>query len=309
VFYTPPTCSNELDGFGVVSARITTHVCSLILTKFREITGSFLDENGIQFITDRRVIMARPHDPNTKIELLRAATAVFVECGLDRARVEDITARAGRSKGSFYLHFSSKEEAFRQIVESTLARLADCIEEAPLPSDQMRSVEETLGVWVNNDTQVFEFLWQNRRIMALLLAGGSSAHFRYLVDEFAERCQNNARQWIEWGIDQGIYRKDLDIEVCCYMISGAYDRLARQIVQREERPNIREWVSQLQCMFLQGIGSDHACKVIDSTVKYDVLGQAQASLTSKCNKLGAVHAERKQNLCHRFQNNQNYRNH
>ena len=72
--------------------------------------------------------MPRPADPNAKIDLLRAAEAVFVERGLDNAKVEEITERAGHSKGSFYLHFDSKEDAFRQIVESTLARLATCLD-------------------------------------------------------------------------------------------------------------------------------------------------------------------------------------
>src|SRR6188472_1728918 len=79
---------------------------------------------------------ARPADPNAKVALLRAAEAEFVERGLDRARVEDITARAGRSKGAFYLHFTSKEDVFRQIVDHFLSRMSDCIEgEPPLPAD------------------------------------------------------------------------------------------------------------------------------------------------------------------------------
>ncbi|MGZ3427448.1 MAG: TetR family transcriptional regulator, partial [Polyangia bacterium] len=61
--------------------------------------------------------MARPPDPNAKIDLLRAAEAVFAERGLDHAKVGEITERAGHSKGSFYLHFENKEDAFRQIVE------------------------------------------------------------------------------------------------------------------------------------------------------------------------------------------------
>src|SRR5690349_20696006 len=73
---------------------------------------------------------SRLADPNAKIDLLRAAEEVFAERGLDHAKVEQITERAGHSKGSFYLHFSSKEDAFRQIVESTLARLAACLDQA-----------------------------------------------------------------------------------------------------------------------------------------------------------------------------------
>jgi AcrR family transcriptional regulator len=74
--------------------------------------------------------MARPGDPNARIDLLAAAEAVFVERGLDQTKVEDITDRAGRSKGSFYLHFTSKEDAFKQVVESMVARLSTFLDRA-----------------------------------------------------------------------------------------------------------------------------------------------------------------------------------
>ena len=77
--------------------------------------------------------MSRPADRRAKIELLRAAEAVFVEHGLGASKVEDITARASVSKGAFYLHFESKEDCFRQIVEGFVAKLASCLDDGPPP--------------------------------------------------------------------------------------------------------------------------------------------------------------------------------
>ena len=62
--------------------------------------------------------MARPIDPNLKIQLLAAAEAEFVRHGLESARVDDIVARAGRSKGSFYQYFESKDQVFRDLIEN-----------------------------------------------------------------------------------------------------------------------------------------------------------------------------------------------
>ena len=56
--------------------------------------------------------MARPSDPNARMRLLEAARRIFIEHGLDRAKVEDITREAGLSKGAFYLHFKTKDDAF-----------------------------------------------------------------------------------------------------------------------------------------------------------------------------------------------------
>lgn len=63
----------------------------------------------------RRRKNARPQ------ELLDAAFAVFVEKGFADARLEDIAARAGVSKGTVYLYFDSKEAIFQDMIR----RVAD----------------------------------------------------------------------------------------------------------------------------------------------------------------------------------------
>lgn len=199
--------------------------------------------------------MARPADQNAKIELLRAAEQVFVEHGLEHARVEEITARAGRSKGSFYLHFDSKEDAFREIVESLVARMAsflDAMGPSPSATDGAPLVE-LLASWHAQEVELFEFLWQNRRVMRLVLRGGGSAHFGYLVDAFAERARSKSESWLLYGVAQGLYRPDLDTEVASVCISGAYDRLARRLVELDKRPDIPAWLHSVQQVVLLGL--------------------------------------------------------
>lgn len=45
-----------------------------------------------------------------RADLLDAGQRVLVERGIDRARIEEVTARAGVAKGTFYLYFDSKAE-------------------------------------------------------------------------------------------------------------------------------------------------------------------------------------------------------
>ena len=63
-----------------------------------------------------RPAMARPADPHAREALVAAARAEFVKKGLRGARIEDITAACGLSKGAFYLHFPSKEALFGEVV-------------------------------------------------------------------------------------------------------------------------------------------------------------------------------------------------
>jgi AcrR family transcriptional regulator len=223
--------------------------------------------------------MARPNDPNAKIELLRAAEAVFVEHGLEKARVEEITARAGKSKGSFYLHFASKEEAFRQIVETTMARLAGFLEQMDPGCADPGDLADHINEWFEVEVDLFEFLWQNRGVMRLLLAGGGGAEFAYLIDAFAERARDRTKEWLRRSKDQGHYRDDLDVEVASLVISGAYDRLARALVRLDKKPDIRAWIRGTQRVLLLGMCAPAVRDVLDQTVN-EVVEPIPASTAS-----------------------------
>lgn len=58
-------------------------------------------------------------------EILAAALEVFAERGFAGARLEDVAARAGVSKGAIYLYFSTKEDIFRAAVEQVIAPNVD----------------------------------------------------------------------------------------------------------------------------------------------------------------------------------------
>ncbi len=54
-------------------------------------------------------------------ELLEAALELFVEKGFAATRVEEVAKRAGVSKGTLFLYFSSKEELFKAVVRENLS--------------------------------------------------------------------------------------------------------------------------------------------------------------------------------------------
>jgi len=54
-------------------------------------------------------------------ELLDAALELFVEKGFAATRAEEVAARAGVSKGTLFLYFSSKEELFKAVVRENIS--------------------------------------------------------------------------------------------------------------------------------------------------------------------------------------------
>ncbi len=60
-------------------------------------------------------------------EIVAAALEVFAEKGFAAARLEDIAARAGVSKGAIYLYFATKQDIFRAVVEQGIAPNLDMV--------------------------------------------------------------------------------------------------------------------------------------------------------------------------------------
>ncbi len=53
-------------------------------------------------------------------EIVAAAFEIFAEKGFAAARLDDIAARAGVSKGAIYLYFTTKEDIFRAVVDQAI---------------------------------------------------------------------------------------------------------------------------------------------------------------------------------------------
>ncbi|WP_129346481.1 TetR/AcrR family transcriptional regulator [Sorangium cellulosum] len=213
--------------------------------------------------------MPRLADRRARIELLRAAEAAFTERGLAAAKVEEITERAGVSKGAFYLHFRSKEDCFKQIVETFVARLAGCVEPPPLIlEDEPASISDYFQRLLAHDIEVIEFCWQNRALLKMMLAGGGGAPYAYLIDEFAQRVARQVESRVRRAIDAGLYRRDLDPSVVAALISGAFDRLVRKIIDSPSRPDIAAWCSQALQLFMHGLLAPEVRAVTDLSVTH-----------------------------------------
>jgi AcrR family transcriptional regulator len=221
--------------------------------------------------------MSRTPDLLAKISLLRAAEEVFAEKGIALAKVEEITRRASLSKGAFYLHFDSKEEAFKEVVESFLARCTTvfrapgAVSEETLPED----AEAMLAYTLDRDTQAFEFLWQNRHFLTIV--EGCNGPQEYLLDTFLDVIRQNTRGWCEVWQRRGLFRRDLDMELAATLLVGAYRALVRQMIASDARPPIRQWLSDAQTLFVRGLGTDTLVTAAKKQDRHDSLVVARGN--------------------------------
>src|SRR5215217_2404704 len=82
-------------------------------------------------------------------EILAAALRVFGEKGFAAARLDEIAARAGVSKGALYLYFETKEDLFRAVVTQAVVPNVGRIREA------MGAFEGSFADFVSAFTRLF----------------------------------------------------------------------------------------------------------------------------------------------------------
>jgi AcrR family transcriptional regulator len=67
---------------------------------------------------------------STRVALTEAALASFAQKGFAATQIADITALAGVAKGTFYVHFATKEALLDASLEGFIAQLADAVRPA-----------------------------------------------------------------------------------------------------------------------------------------------------------------------------------
>ena len=82
----------------------------------------------------------------TRSELIDAARRIFARDGFELARLEDIAAAAGKTRGAFYAHFQDKEDVFFAIFEVDLAKDEQRIRRALAGARSLRERIDALTV-------------------------------------------------------------------------------------------------------------------------------------------------------------------
>jgi AcrR family transcriptional regulator len=94
--------------------------------------------------------MARKIHPDRFAQLVRCATAVFIEYGYRRTQMDDVAAALGVAKGTLYLYVESKEALFDLVarcadVEPALLQFAPLPWPTPQPGATLAYVRERLA--------------------------------------------------------------------------------------------------------------------------------------------------------------------
>jgi AcrR family transcriptional regulator len=191
--------------------------------------------------------------------LINAARREFVRHGIQRARIEDITAACGLSKGAFYLHFDSKEHLFEELVTRVQQQLDAMLDDRQRDyaallkrglTEGQRTTLEALDR--RHDRASLEIIWEHRDVIDVLLRGCQGTHFEGVLWSFVDREVQRVADTCDQLKKLGLCRQELPSEVVGSMVVGTWVLLARRMASLEKKPDVDFWVDALKRLLNEG---------------------------------------------------------
>ncbi|MFL5354790.1 TetR/AcrR family transcriptional regulator [Archangium sp.] len=212
--------------------------------------------------------MARPADPHAHAALIAAARAEFVKKGLRGARIEDITAACGLSKGAFYLHYSSKEALFGEVVAEFSAAMDGLIHqrlgamerffaehgalEARDVAERSERYERLVELNTDADLRTLELMWAYRDAVHVLMRGSQGTDFESLMWGMVDREVARVTQEFQRLQADRVSRMDVPPTVIGSLLVGTYLLLAQQMSQMREKPDLAAWAGSVHRLIREG---------------------------------------------------------
>jgi len=192
-----------------------------------------------------------------------------VKKGLRGARIEDITAACGLSKGAFYLHAASKEALFGEVVGEFTSAMNLLIErrmkererfmaehgplEARDVAERTERYELMVAMNAEADLGTLELMWAYRDVVHVLIRGSQGTEFESLMWGMADREVMRVSQEFQRLQADHVSRADVPPTIIGSLVVGTYVLLAQQMSQMEQKPDLEAWARSIHRLISEGI--------------------------------------------------------
>lgn len=181
-----------------------------------------------------------------RARILEVSRCVFAECGLE-LEMNEVAARAHLGVGTLYRHFANREDLLRAIVRHAVEDALTQLRSAASVSDDPRAALEALvaaGLRVHQQYRPLFAVIRDPRLVKLL----DPSYGQTIRTRFRE----TVRELIDHGIQVGIFRDDLDVEMAAVTIIGSFTSAADLLGTRYSLDELAQRLSHLLLTMLTG---------------------------------------------------------
>ncbi|WP_433027525.1 TetR family transcriptional regulator C-terminal domain-containing protein [Actinomycetospora sp. CA-053990] len=164
-----------------------------------------------------------PDPDGARARILDAAWTLIATAGYHRVRVADVADRAGTSSAAVHYHFPGREallgEALRHNVELAFARQSDVLRSIEDPHRRLLTLLDLQmpeGPVLRPEWSIWMQVWVEAVV---------DADRRELYALAQDRWWRTVRMTLQDGVDAGVFRADLDVELRARQLTALVDGL------------------------------------------------------------------------------------
>ena len=184
--------------------------------------------------------------------IIDAAIRVIAENGYHNAQVSKIAREAKVADGTIYLYFENKDDMLISLFNEKMGAFIETVREATArvdsPSDQLRELMRLHFAQLEENPKM--------AIVTQIELRQSNRKVRQGIAETLKKYMDVIDDIIRSGIEQGIFRPDVDIRVARRMIFGTLDETVTSWIMNGCKYSLMDQVDPIHRLFLDGMGKE-----------------------------------------------------
>ena len=184
--------------------------------------------------------------------ILKAALPFFAKYGYKKTTLEDVAQALDMSNTNLYSYFRSKRDLYQCCVDYAIDQWQEDVRQ------QTSEIEEPKAKLVMAWRSAVGYIVGNEQMMALLKNDPTIFPMFPNVDpieEYNDWAVQYVREILEEGIEKGVFRANINIDIAATMLFGWYKYLIVSAVEMEELDSalIAETISTLSTILFDGL--------------------------------------------------------
>lgn len=182
-------------------------------------------------------------------QIIDAAVEVIAENGYHNSQVSKIAKKAGVADGTIYLYFKNKEDILVSLFQEKMGQFIERIEQE---TTSRQTAEEKLLKLVETH---FEQLSADHHlaIVTQLELRQSNKELRQKINIVLKPYLNVIDAIIDEGVEEELFRPNLDRRLVRQMIFGTLDETVTNWVMKEQRYNIVDQAQEVHSLIVHGL--------------------------------------------------------
>ncbi len=188
-----------------------------------------------------------------KEHVVLAAAKAFTQKGIKTVRMDDIAAGLSISKRTLYELFHDKEDLLLDVMKLHREEMQEYMTQVASKAENV--LEVLLKFFQRN---VLDFQHTNRRFFEDIEKYPKVVRY---IDESRKENLDSAMEFYKKGVEQGIFRRDVNYNIVRVMVCEQMDLLLRSEICKSYSPG--EIYETVVFMHMRGISTEKGLKIVD----------------------------------------------